>query len=362
LELAINGEPAGVASGVVSVLPVAGSRLTWGNATYRGRMEVHAGAGTGTVVLVNVVTLEEYLYSVVPAEMPPSWPLEALKAQAVAARTYAVRQRNTPARAGVFDLYATDTSQVYGGLARENARSTLAVDQTRGEILTYGGQPILAVYHSTSGGHTENNEIVWSGAPQPYLRGVIDYDQESPHFQWTVAWTPDDIAALLQRAGYLVGRVLTITPAGQQGVSGRWTHYRVVGRLDSVTLSASQMRTILGLKSTLFEVQAGQVSTGPLTSVLWNYRTVFVHGVGGRWTALTPSSYYAVGASGEVKPVNWPTVLSAYSAPDALAFAGRGWGHGVGMSQHGARGMALLGHDYQRILTHYYRGAIISRN
>lgn len=360
LEVMVNGTVVSSAAGVVSLIPGSGQHLRVNQVTYRGRMEVHPGT-PNNVVLVNILPLEQYLYGVVPAEMPSTWPLEALKAQAVAARTYAVSQLASPARPGVFDLFATVVNQVYGGLSRETVRSNQAVDETRGEILVHGGQPVRAVYHSSSGGHTENSSIVWGGSFS-YLTGVPDFDQESPHYSWTVAWTPEDLGALFQRAGHLVGTVTALRPAGIQGVSGRWTHYDVVGQLRTVRVTANDLRAILGLRSTLFEIQTGMAAAGPVTQVFANYRTAFVFAANKRWVAQTPSSYHVVGAEGIVQPVNWPTVLSAYSVPNAIAFVGRGWGHGVGMSQWGARGMALMGNNYRQILAHYYRGAVLIRN
>ncbi len=358
LEVWVAGERVATSNQSLTLTPASATPLRFAGATYRGHMRVHSGSSSG-VTLVNVVPLEEYLYGVVACEMPASWPEDALKAQAVAARTYAVNAMRLPRSPGVFDLCCTTMSQVYGGIPREHARTTAAVNATKGEVLLHEGRIISAYYHSTSGGHTEHSEIVWTGY-LGYARGVPDYDQDSPHYRWTVAWTPEDVGTLLARRGYLVGAVTAIAPAGQQGASGRWTHYEVSGTQGSARLTAERLRSALGLRSTLFEVRYGVASTAPLTSVFPNYRTAFVYGAApGRFRAQSISSYYVMGEDGEVTTVNWPTVLSAYGTPDAMEFAGGGWGHGVGMSQYGARGMANLGYTYRQILSHFYTNTII---
>ena len=358
LEVWVAGERVATANSPVTLTPATSSPLRYANSTYRGTMRVHTGSSSG-VTLTNVLPLEEYLYGVVACEMPASWPEEALKAQAVAARTYAVNAMRSPRSPGVFDLCCTTMSQVYGGITREHPRTTTAVDATRGEVLLHEGRIINAFYHSTSGGHTEHSEIVWVSY-LGYARGVPDYDQDSPHYRWTVAYTPQDVGTLLGRRGFSVGTVTAIEPRGQQGASGRWTHYNVVGTQGSVRLTAERLRSILGLRSTLFEVRYGVASTAPLTSVFPNYRTAFVYGADpGRFRAQSISSYYVMGADDEVTSINWPTVLSAYGTPDAMEFAGGGWGHGVGMSQYGARGMANLGYTYRQILTHFYTNTVI---
>ncbi len=151
---------------------------------YRGRLRVvHL---TGGLEIVNTLPLESYLLGVVPRESPASWPIEALKAQAVAARSYAYRSTGG---SGSFDVYCTTASQMYGGADGETAATNKAVTATKGIVPTYQGTPIVAYFFSTSGGHTENIENVWtSAAPVPYLKGVSDpYDTTSPYHAW-----PDD--------------------------------------------------------------------------------------------------------------------------------------------------------------------------
>ncbi|BAU43263.1 MULTISPECIES: SpoIID/LytB domain-containing protein [Cyanophyceae] len=274
---------------------------------YRGRVLVVPTSSGLTAV--NYVDLEEYLYSVVGSEMPASWHLEALKAQAVAARTYALYQRQTSGNT-VFDVGNTTRWQAYGGAEKEASSTIAAVRATRGQVLTYNGQLINAVYHSSSGGHTENSEDVWV-SPLPYLRGVPDYDQAAPVFQWTETFTAEQMRQRITGVGNILRFELV-----QASPNQRLRRVRVVGDAGSRELTGDQMRQALNLRSTLFTIQpqAGQVAS-------------------------------AQGAA----------------APPSFQVTGRGFGHGIGMSQYGAFGMASQGSSYRDIVTHYYRGAILSR-
>jgi stage II sporulation protein D len=162
---------------------------------------------------VNHVELENYIRGVVPNESPASWPLEALKAQAVAARSYAL---GTNSGNPVFDQYDTVASQVYGGYSTETARSNRAVARTSGEVLRYDGRVIVAYFHSTSCGYTENNENVWGGEPRPYLRGVRDpWDRVSPYHHWKVGYSARSLGNAMG-----VGRLRSVR-IHKRGVSGR---------------------------------------------------------------------------------------------------------------------------------------------
>ena len=214
------------------------------NGRYRGAIEVRPeGAG---VTAINVIDLDPYVKGVVAGEMPSSWPLEALKAQAVTARTYALATRKTT---GTFDQYPDTRSQVYKGVTGESARSNAAVDRTAGQILTYGGLPAVTYYFSTSGGHTENVEFSFVGAlTKPWLVGVPDpYDYHSPLHRWTARFS----AATLDNALGAPGRFLRLK-ALQRGVSPRVVRARVIGTAGSRVVTGPQVRAALGLNDTWF--------------------------------------------------------------------------------------------------------------
>jgi stage II sporulation protein D len=272
-----------------------GDGYVWINGNwYRGRTELLKQ--DNGVTAINRVDLDKYLYSVVGSEAIPSWPQEALKAQAVAARTYALYLRST-ANNRLYDLDTTTTTQVYKGLSSEYLSTQEAVKATIGQVMTYNGRTILAAFHSASGGHTENVEDVWS-SPLPYLRGVVDYDQTSPVFQWTKTYTA---AELTRRIGG-IGAIKSMVPA-QTTPQGRVVTMKIIGDRGTKSLPGAKLRQILGLRSTLFTVSAEN---------------------------------------------------------NLFQIYGRGYGHGIGLSQWGTYYLAAQGIDYQRILAHYYQNANLS--
>jgi stage II sporulation protein D len=211
---------------------------------YRGTIEVvHDGGG---LTAINELDIDTYVRGVVAGEMPSSWPLEALKAQAVTARTYALATRKTD---GPFDQYPDTRSQVYKGVSGESVRSDAAVSQTAGRILTYGGVPAVTYYFSTSGGHTENVEFSFVGSlSKPWLVGVPDpLDSRSPYHRWTV----NTSAASLDRALGAPGAFRSVKVV-DRGVSPRVVRARVTGSAGSTVLSGPTIRSRLGLRDTWF--------------------------------------------------------------------------------------------------------------
>ncbi|MGH2761239.1 MAG: SpoIID/LytB domain-containing protein, partial [Thermoleophilaceae bacterium] len=211
---------------------------------YRGAVELRT-EGWG-VTAINVLDIDTYVRGVVAGEMPSSWPLEALKAQAVAARTYALATRKTT---GLFDQYPDTRSQVYRGVTGESVRSDAAVEATAGRILTYAGEPAVTYYFSTSGGHTENVEYSFVGSlSKPWLVGVPDpYDSQSPYHRWRVRSS----TRRLDRALGAPGRFKRVKVL-DRGVSPRVVRARVVGTRGSRTLTGPQIRARLGLRDTWF--------------------------------------------------------------------------------------------------------------
>lgn len=212
---------------------------------YRGSLDVDVEKVKLRVI--NAVGLEQYLYGVVPDEVPPHWPVEALKAQAVVARSYALAVKKT----GAFDLYADVRSQVYGGVASEEPSTNAAVDATARQVLSYGGRVATTFFFSTSGGRTANVTDVWPGSrPTPYLVSVPDpYDSISPHHTWgPFRFAPETLAKALKVRGKLLdvetvvnasGRVSTVTATGTEGTS---------------SMIGGDVRRTLGLRSTWFRI------------------------------------------------------------------------------------------------------------
>jgi stage II sporulation protein D len=211
---------------------------------YRGAIEIRT-EGSG-VTSINVLRLDDYVRGVVAGEMPSSWPLEALKVQAVAARTYAIATRRTT---GLYDQYPDTRSQVYRGVTGESVRSDAAVRATAGRIVTYGGVPAVTYYFSTSGGQTENIEFSFVGTlSKPWLVSVPDpYDTRSPYHRWTIKTT----AAALDRALGAPGSFKRVKVL-ERGISPRVVRARVIGSKGSTVLTGPTIRARLGLRDTWF--------------------------------------------------------------------------------------------------------------
>jgi stage II sporulation protein D len=231
------------AGGTLKVLGSQQGGVTSGR--YRGAMEFRVGSFSG-VNAINAVALESYIRGVVPSEMPASWAPEALQAQAVAARTYAL---TTGKNGAGFEQYATTASQVYRGMTGEKTTSDAAVQATAGQVVTYGGNPVVTYFFSTSGGRTENVEFSFLGAqPNPWLRSVDDpYDAISPRHTWKFQWSSKTAAAKLKAYTRGSFRGIKVT---RRGESPRVVSAEVLGSKGRVTVSGPTLRKVLGLYDT----------------------------------------------------------------------------------------------------------------
>ena len=294
------------------------------NAQYRGDVLLRSSAGGG-VTAINTLDMETYLLGVVPREIPVTQ-YEAVKAQAVAARTYAVGQMGRRESLG-FDFYASVQDQVYGGIGAENDIATRAIAETAGEILTYGGEPIDAFYHSTCGGRTAAIEEVWNSAPVPYLRSVSDekpgggaWCDTSNRYRWTVAWTGEQLRGVLART-----------------LAGRGA--RSLADVHDIEIA-----------------ERGPSQRAEWTVVTVDDRDYRVRGDSIRWVLRTP-------ADAGLNSALLFDVRERHSGDEitALEVDGGGWGHGIGMCQVGAMGRAAAGQSYREILAAYYQGATLTR-
>ena len=341
-----------------------------GSRRYRGRLQLLVRGGQ--VQVVNHLGIETYLTSVVGSEMPHKWPLPALQAQAVAARTYALRQRG---KAGDFDVKATVSSQVYRGVESETPSTIEAVESTRSLVLVHAGRLINAVFHSSSGGATEPSGEVWRNQ-LPYLVSVADHDQHSPVHRWNKRFDNDQLRDLFRETGG-VKRLQVLKTSS----TGRVRTARVQGPHGSLVLTGRELRKRLGLKSTMvqFELINGSVgsstasSTAPTQTVSQSVSRAAPPLIG-LWQDsasgpdTTPSKSSRLASLLPPPPPPLPQLNpSAFNRPRldvregelVLEARGQGFGHGVGMSQWGAHGLALQGADFRQILLHYYRGAEI---
>ena len=286
----------GASAATLAVWPGRAATVDLEGQTYRGSLEV--ARMNGALAAVNVVELEEYLLGVLKDEIPPGWPGEAAKAVAIAARTYAVYQMQQTLGA-FFHLRATTASQVYGGATGEDARTSWAVQVTRGQILTFGGQPIAAFYHSCSGGATEDALDVFGANFDTVIGVKDDYSLTCPYAFWMERLSAQQVEGALQRAGQSIGRVVRIEDLVRSR-TGRILRLAIQHTRGTLILEGKRFREILGndlIRSTDFEVRTD---------------------AGG------------------------------------FTFVGRGWGHGVGLSQWGAKEMADLAYQHREILKFYY--------
>ena len=294
---------------------------------YHGVLEVlRSDSG---VTVVNRVSLEAYLVGVVGAEMGRRAPgeAEALKAQAIASRTYAIRNQGRWNDRG-YDLVGTVNDQVYSGTYNDNAMAAAAVAATRGQIITYNSQPIDAFFSSTCGGRTENGTAAFAGADRPYLRSVDDLDPSgtpwcaaSPRFRWSAEWSGASLAATLRRT--LPAENISAARASDL-TDIRIGSHTASGRIATLELSGSAGRTILSGQAIRRALSPPE--GGPLRSTDF---TIRISRSGGRI--------------------------------ERVAIDGRGNGHAVGMCQWGAIGRARAGQDYRTILTSYFPGTEIQR-
>ena len=234
------GPPLAVRSaGTFRLGGTAGNGVT--NGSYHDDLELRPSAGGG-LTAVNAVSLDEYVQGVVPGEMPSSWHPEALKAQSIAARSYALV---TDKGGEVFDQYPDTRSQVYRGITAEVPSTNNAVRATAGEVVKHDGKVAVTYFFSTSGGHTENIENVWGGNPVPYLKGVPDPgDKGSPRHRWKFTFTNSQMNAKLRR--YLKGRLKSIK-IRQRGVSPRIVSADVIGTRGSTRVTGTNLRQALGV-------------------------------------------------------------------------------------------------------------------
>jgi len=308
LEIEALGGDAVTVNGKKTALPLTlkptGEFVYINGRPYRGVCSV--GTDPGGLSVINALDMESYLIGGINNEISSKWPVESVKAQAVVARTYAMHQMET--RTGApYDIEGSVMGQVYGGAASEDGASAQAVFETAGEILTFAGEPALTVYHSNAGGMTDSSEDIWAEY-YPYLLPVTSrFDKYAPRYAWDFSLPANSLKSLLDAAGYHIGVPVGIkcdafTPAKRVKslvIKGS------AGR--GVRLRGEDLRKIIGysyLRSALFTV-------------------VYYDGL--------------------------------------FVFKGTGSGHGVGMSQWGAKGMAENGFSYREILKHFYRGTTLEK-
>ena len=339
----------------IKIIPVDDDEfISYNGKEYRGYLMVYRFSGSDLTV-VNVVDFEEYLYGVVPREMSGSHPLEALKAQAVAARSYAYKSLGKYSKWN-FDVTNTTSDQAYGGVAVEHANSTKAVDKTKGEFVTYDGKIVSTPFFSTSGGYTESAENVWT-SKIPYLVAVEDEYQskDTTYANWTVEYTKEEIEEILEKKGVDIGELERVV-INEKSDSGSVLELEFIGEDDSYIVTKEKARTILSLKSQVYDITTGSSmytisEDGEVKACTEN-----------KLKAMSSTSKKSKSISSSIKKIYLQGSEEKYkfdrtASSSDYTINGKGWGHSVGMSQAGAIGMAEEGFDYEEILEWYYSGA-----
>lgn len=330
------------------------------------------------LTVINILDIEEYLYGVVPAEMPASWHKEALKAQAVACRNYAYANLGNHKNEG-FDICDTVHCQVYNGLSNEKESTSQAVDETKGIFAYYDNELINAVYSSSSGGYTDDAENVWNNSV-PYLKSVKDEYEEGAK-QWTRTFTFDELSSIAN-----IG-VINEVILENSSITGRATSLTLVGTTGEKVLKKEEIRTFFSkssdgsLESRNFKMAQSNLYSNNQKSNKNNNNDYYgVSSTGNN--IINKNSYFTMDKNGNIQKaknivvidknqniqtlsndninnntenINYASKVTRQDS-NSLTFIGKGWGHGVGMSQYGANSLAKKGYKYDEILKYYYTG------
>ena len=327
---------------------------------YRGHVRVDLSGGQ--LLVVNELRLVDYLASVVGSEVPWSWELEALKAQAVAARNYALRQIDPSA---AYDICDSQNCQAYGGVATEYPSTIQAVRDTAGVVAMYEGDLITAYYSANMGDHTTSAAEVW-GRDIPYLRGVPSpSDAEAlstawgaEGYRWTRTIPLPRLANLPTTDGGVLGELADVRVL-RTAQSGQPVELELRGDRGALRLAGDAIRTTLGLPSAFAEFETAPAERLVLLNPTPR-RIATLQADGYRLEQRRRSLAFAE-APADVRLIRGSLAVAEFRLPPRLLVNGRGFGHGVGMSQWGAQGLARAGHTFDEILTHYYPGIVVER-
>ncbi len=339
-----------------------------GQKRYEGKLNIFIH--DNDILVVNVLGIEKYLGSVVGSEMPPEWPLEALKAQAIASRTYALKQKGNT----LYDIDSTNKNQVYIGLEARTQKTKKAVTSTRSLVLTYKNKLINSLFHSSSAGMTENSQDVWKNK-YPYLSSVKDFDKNNPKLRWNKKFSKSQLQKIFPRIGGIRQiEILNVTS------TGRIKNVRIHGYFGKHQISGVDFRKKMNLPSTLVRfkfIGANETKSSNNSDKLLstNLLEPFTHIVRVGDTLIIIADQYNVSVEelvainnienssliniGQRLLVPKNSLNSSSSSEKILVVSGYGSGHGVGMSQWGAKYMANQGEKAKAILKHFYKGVKI---
>lgn len=336
-----------------------GGILALDGAQYRSNLKFMR-LSTGDMTVVNSVGMDDYLCGVVPREVTATWSYEAVKAQAIISRTFALNNMNKFKSYG-FHLDNTTNSQAYAGVRIEHPASNQAVRETHNQIVLYEGKPAQVYFFASSGGKTGTANDAWGGENYPYLQSVEDlYENASQasYAHWTLSFTPEELKAKLAQKNVHIGDITDVTV--EYSESGRALKTVFHGTEGEKAYDRESIRWVIGAYSTAFTVsRSGESAAGSLCA-LDAYNSFTQIAVSPQMQLLSSGGISA--ASGRLCLLSSDGTKETEVAGGAsgdFIFTGRGWGHGVGLSQWGAKGMAEAGFSCLEIIQHYFKGTEI---
>ncbi len=319
--------------------------------------------------IINRLSIEEYLYGVLPREMGASFPTEALKAQAVASRSFALSNMSKHSKEG-FHLCNTTHCQVYGGIDGENKKINEIVDLTCGITINYNGKVAEGIFHSNNGGFIESSESAWGGQRDYLMAREDPYSTNSPNSNWTVEYSRNEISSKLNSAGINIGQLIDINII-EKSDGKRVKNLEIIGSNKSENITGARFRTILGgtnLKSTYFNIvkdnnsQMNNEKTEKIyminkdETIEKNSNRVFI---ANSLKVIESEKINGLNAIGKDRNKILNEYLETMNMTNEFTIKGHGYGHGVGMSQYGSKVMAEEGFDFEDILKYYYPGVQI---
>ncbi len=323
---------------------------------YRGEIQIMR-RDTGDMTVVNLVDFDDYLCGVVPREVSASWNYEAVKAQSVVSRTFAMMNLNKYQKYG-FNLDNTTNSQAYAGVSIEHPASNKAVAETHGEVVLYDGKPADVYFFASSGGKTGTANDAWGGENKPYLISVDDpYENadEASYSKWEMTFTAAELKEKLAAKDVNIGDITDVKV--EYSDSKRAIKTVFVGTEGEKEYTRENIRWVLGIYSTAFDVLRDGEQTGVSVCALDKYNSFTQIDINANTQLLSKAgTTSANGALSILSADGMTTLEQAKSTSGDFVFSGRGWGHGVGMSQWGAKGMADNGYNYKEILEYYFVG------
>ena len=350
--------------------------LSLGSRKYRGRIEI-GRFGNSSLNAINIVNIESYLLGVVSCEMNSTWHSEAQKAQAVAARSYCLANTGFKADSYLNKGYVivdTDESQVYGGVNKETEISRYAVKATLKQVLKSNGKIVPAYFFSTSGGATEFSSDIWGGNSSVFVGVFDEYETNPERGPWIVKTTFSELESKLKNKGYSVNGITDIYPEILSD-SGRVSSIKIKYNGGSTSVKGSVIKTMYGMHSTKFKIITKDSDDYSVYVKNWDKdgQDLSKGTQKGGTEEVETSDLYVISGKGSVSKIADNTdqmvVISSdnmtnfpINTPDdtEIWFLGMGWGHGIGMSQSGAYGLALKGYKYDEILKFYYNNTTIS--